>query len=129
MAFTQPIDVRFSDLDALEHVNHAVHLSYLEHARTRWWRSLLGDRPFRDEGFLVARVEIDYRLPILLGDQVRVELRCVEVGRTSFTLAYQVVGGVGILAEARSVQVMLDFSSMRPRELSPETRAWLETQG
>ena len=130
MAFSLPIDVRFSDLDALGHVNHAVFISYLEHARQRWWQTLLGERPFEEDGFLMARVEIDYRKPIGLQDPVRVELRCAHLGRTSFALAYQVIrqtDGV-ILAEAQTVQVMVDFASMRPRTLRPQTEAWLKTQ-
>jgi acyl-CoA thioesterase FadM len=60
---------------------------------------------------------------------VRVELRCAHLGHTSFTLAYKVVrekDGV-ILAEAQTVQVMVDFASMRPRALRPQTEAWLKT--
>jgi acyl-CoA thioester hydrolase len=129
MAFIQPIEVRFADLDALGHVNHATFLTYLEHARGRWWRPRLGARPFQEDGFVMARVEVDYRQPILLGDQVRVELRCDHIGNASFTLVCQVIRQDGVvMADARTVQVMLDFSTMRPRALGAETRAWLETQ-
>ena len=130
MAFIQPIEVRFSDLDALGHVNHATFLSYLEHARVTWWRPRLGARPFEDDGFVMARVEVDYRNPILLGDQVRVELRCDRVGNSSFTLACRLVREPdgAVLADARTVQVMMDFATMRPRPLTAETRAWLEAQ-
>ena len=72
----------------------------------------------------------DYRKPIALGDQVRVELRCAHLGHTSFALAYKVIretDGV-ILAEAQTVQVMVDFATMRPRILRPQTEAWLKTQ-
>jgi acyl-CoA thioester hydrolase len=130
MAFSLPIDVRFADLDALGHVNHAVFVTYLEHARTRWWQQLLAGRRFEEEGFVMARVEMDYRKPIALGDQVRVELRCAHLGHTSFALAYKVIrekDGV-ILAEAQTVQVMVDFATMRPRILRPQTEAWLKSQ-
>ena len=132
MAFSLPIDVRFSDLDALGHVNHAVFISYLEHARTQWWLQVLGERRFQEEGFLIARVEVDYRKPVgLLDGGVRVEVRCVQVGTTSFTLAYRVVRqpDAVVLAEAQTVQVMLDFESGRPRALRPQTQAWLKGQG
>jgi len=130
MAFSQPIDVRFADLDALGHVNHAVFVSYLEQARYRWWSEFLDGRPFDEEGFLIARVEIDYRKPILLGDGVRVDLRCSHVGHTSFSLAYKVVRTRDevILAEGQTVQVMMDFSTQRPKALRPPTLAWLRHQ-
>jgi len=130
MAFSLPIDVRFADLDALGHVNHAVFITYLEHARTRWWGAYLAGRAFTEEGFLIARVEIDYRKPIVLGEEVRVDLRCPHVGNTSFALAYKVVRARDevVLAEAQTVQVMMDFATQRPRPVRPQTLAWLRTQ-
>lgn len=130
MTYSYPIDVRFSDLDALGHVNHAVFVTYLEQARFHWWLAFLEGRPFEEEGFLIARVEVDYRKPILLGDSVRVELHCVKIGTTSFTLAFKVVREPdgAVFAEAHVVQVMLDFATQRPKPIGPETLAWLRTQ-
>jgi acyl-CoA thioester hydrolase len=130
MAFSHPIEVRFSDLDVMGHVNNAVIVSYLEQGRFQWWRTFLGGRKFQEEGFLMARVEVDYRQPILLGDDVRVELHCTRVGNTSFELSYRVTKGLGgdLFAEAKTVQVMLDFSTNRPKPLAESTRDWLEAQ-
>lgn len=127
MAFSHPVEVRFRDLDALGHVNHATIVTYLEVARTAWWRQRLEGRSFREEGFLIARVEMDYRKPILLGDDIAVALRVAQVGSTSFALAYQVLRrpeGM-VLAEGQSVQVMMDFQRDRPTPLSADLQAWL----
>lgn len=126
MAFSHSLEVRFRDLDALGHVNNAVVVTYLEMARWAWWQRLLGGREFQEAGFLIARVEVDYRVPIRLGDPVQVDLRCVRVGGSSFDLAYEVRRGDGtVCAEARTVQVMLDFPSGRPVPVDDEVRAWL----
>ncbi len=102
------IAVRWRDLDAFGHVNNAVYLSYLEVARVALWRSGMGGRDARDIPFVVARVEIDYRSAIELGETVRVELACESVGRRSFTLVYRILAGGRLAAEARSVQVCVD---------------------
>lgn len=130
MRFVHPLEVRFRDLDALGHVNNAVMVTYLEVARWQWWRAWLAGRPFDEEGFLIARVEVDYRQPILITDEVRVEVHCSRVGTTSFDLLYRVFRAQdgATLAEARTVQVMLDFATQAPAPLRPETRAWLEAQ-
>lgn len=131
MSFHCPIEVRFSDLDALGHVNHATMISLVEHARTRWWKAFLGVRSFQEEGFLVARLEVDYRKPVALEDAIEVELRCTQVGTTSFTLAFRVFRKPEntVMAEGHTVQVMLDFRTQRPRTLRPELVTWLNTQG
>lgn len=131
MPFSHPIEVRFRDLDAMGHVNNAVVVSFMEQARYMWWRGFLAGRAFTEEGFLIARTEVDYRKPILLGDDVRVELRCTKVGTTSFDVTYRLTQGPGgaVFAEGRTVQVMLDFATQSPAPLVERTRAWLETQG
>ena len=130
MAFSQPIEVRFADLDALGHVNHALFVTYLEHARTQWWSGYLAGKAFTEEGFVIARVELDFRKPILLGDQVRVDLRCSHVGHTSFSLSYKVmrVRDEVVLAEGQTVQVMMDFATQRPKPVRTQTQAWLRNQ-
>ena len=130
MSYVHELEVRFRDCDALGHVNNAVVLSYLEQARFHWWGQRLGGRPFREDGFLLARVEVDYRRPILLEDRVRIELSCIRLGNSSFDLAYRLTKGQDgtLLAEARSVQVMVDFATEQPSPLTADTRAWLESQ-
>ena len=131
MPYVHPIEVRFRDLDALGHVNNAVLVTLIEQARFYWWQGWLGDRPFEAEGFLIARIEVDYRRPIIMSDDVRVEIRCTRIGNTSFDLAYRVFRGQDevLLAEARTVQVMLDFRINRPSPIFEETRTWLKGQG
>ena len=129
MSFAHPIEVRFRDVDALGHVNNAVVVSYMEMARYVWWRGFLKGRAFTEEGFLVARVEVDYRRPILLGEGVQVELRCPRIGRSSFDLDYRLLRSDKLLlVEGRTVQVMLDFASGRPVAIAEATRTWLEGQ-
>ena len=130
MPFSHPIEVRFSDLDAMGHVNNALVVSYMEPARFQWWRTFLGGRKFQEEGFLIARVEVDYRMPILLGDEVQVELHCTRVGNSSFELSYRLTRGLGgeLFAEGKTVQVMLDFATSRPKPLASTTREWVEAQ-
>ncbi len=128
--FTHPIEVRFRDLDALGHVNNAVLVTFLEHARWQWWHAYLGERPFADEGFLIARIEVDYRRPILIEDHPLVEIRVGRLGNTSFDLAYRVLSRKdgALLAEAKTVQVMMDPGFQRPVPIRAETRAWMAEQ-
>ncbi len=130
MAYIHSIEVRFRDLDALGHVNNAVLVTLLEQARFYWWRGWLGERGFETEGFLIARIEVDYRRPIRMDDEVRVELRCTRIGTTSFDLVYRVFRAQdqALLAEAKTVQVMLDFDTNRPTPILAAARKWLEGQ-
>lgn len=104
------LEVRYRDLDPLGHVNNAVYLSYIELARVRYFERLgiaggaMGDGPAP----LVARAEIDYLRPVLLGQRVRVGARIERLGRTSFTMAYLVAADGEPVARAKTVHVMVD---------------------
>ena len=130
MAYIHELRPRFRDIDALGHVNNAVLITFLEQARWDWWQGYLKDRPFESEGFLIARVEADYREPIQLEDLVRIELHCTRLGTSSFDCSYRLTRGDdgALLAEAKTVQVMVNLESGRPVPISDRARTWLETQ-
>mgnify|MGYP000002760836 FL=1 len=130
MSFQHPIAVRFRDLDPLQHVNNAVTVTYLETARFAWWQDYLQGRTFESEGFLIARIEVDYKKPILLTHDVRIEIRVTHVGTKSFHLSYRVFDVLSgdTLAKALTVQVMLDFASFTSKTLSPQALSWLQSQ-
>src|SRR4051794_9755320 len=76
------IEVRWHDQDALGHVNNAVYLNYAEEVRDEWLARTLG--PETIGGWLIARIEIDYRSPLTRADAAAVATcSLVRVGRTS----------------------------------------------
>jgi len=78
------INVRFSDLDAMGHVNNAAYLTYLEEARIEYFNKLFTiPRKNLAFGAVIARIEIDYIDQIRLGDEIEVYSRCVKIGNKS----------------------------------------------
>jgi acyl-CoA thioester hydrolase len=126
--FEHELEVRFRDCDPMGHVNNAVYLTYLESARFAWWRSAFGPLALTEHGFIVARVEIDYRKAAVPGDRLLVRLRVDRVGRSSFAVGYEIVNAKTheLVAEAKSVQVAYDYAQGRSVPLSETLRARLE---
>jgi acyl-CoA thioester hydrolase len=124
--FACPVEVRYGDIDAMNHVNNAVYVSYLELARVRIWRERFGfTGSARDIPIILARVAVDYRSPIGLNDTVEVGLGVSRVGRTSFTFAYRIEASRRIAAEAETVQVHFDYAAGKPTPIPAELRAQL----
>ncbi len=126
--FRHRIEVRFRDCDLLGHVNHVVYLTFLEQARFIFWRHVTGEAAGPFAGLIIARAEIDYRAPAFAGEIVEVGIRVESIGRSSFTLANEIVSGGGgrLLAEARTVLVTYDYQANRPIPIPDSTRALLE---
>jgi acyl-CoA thioester hydrolase len=128
--FSLPVAVRFRDLDAFGHVNNAVYLTYCEMARVAYFHTLLGVVTPDEVSFILARAEVDYRLPVELTDRLEVRVRAVEVGGKSFTLAYQMVvlrdGVERVACDGRSVQVCYDSAARHSVPVPPALTAAAE---
>jgi acyl-CoA thioester hydrolase len=111
--------VRFRDVDALGHVNNAVFLTYLEEARIAYLVPLGAEAA----NMILARVEIDFRAPLRMGDELEIGVRPSTVGTKSFELEYEVRSGDTVAAEAKTVLVSFDYESGRSVELP---QAWRE---
>ncbi len=78
------VEVRFSDLDAMRHVNNARYLTYIEEARIAYFNEIFKrERSSLDYSAIVARIEIDYLQPINLGDKVEIYTRVSKFGNKS----------------------------------------------
>ena len=84
------------------HVNNAVFSTYLEESRI----GVLGGL----NAFILARVEIDFRSELRLGEEVEVRTRCSRIGSKSFDLEHEIAAGDRVVAEAKSVLVAYDYS-------------------
>ena len=93
--------VRFRDCDAMGHVNNAVYSTYLEEARI----GVLGAL----SGFILARVEIDFRAELRMGEEIEVRTRCSRIGTKSFDLEHVIAADDRVVAEAKSVLVAYDY--------------------
>ncbi len=122
------VPVRFSDTDALGHVNNAVYLSYLESARVDYLRELLGAKKIEDLGVIIARIEIDYKSPAFHHEILRVGCRVSEVGGSSIHMDYRIEDKETgrLVALAKSVLVSYDYAAARVVRVREDWREKME---
>lgn len=111
------IIVRFSDLDAMRHVNNATYLSYLEEARIAYFNDVLNrSKDNLNYSAVVARIEIDYIKPINLGDEIEVLTRVSKLGTKSSDVENLIViirqGEKIIAASALTKLVSYDYKKL-----------------
>ncbi|WP_436343207.1 acyl-CoA thioesterase [Natronorubrum sp. FCH18a] len=123
--FTVSVPVQYRDLDPLNHVNHAVYASYLEVARTDYLEEV-GGIAAEDISFVIANLEIDYRRPILKGDDPEISVRIGRLGDSSCTMEYEIRVGDDVAATAETTMVHIDADSKRPSPLPDEIREPIE---
>lgn len=110
--FTHTLTVRFRDLDALNHVNNSVYLTYLEETRIAYMAARqVGGLTNPEQGTILAHCEIDYRRPALLADTLRIELGIGSIRHSSFEFTYRVIRQADeqLIAQAMTVQVCYNY--------------------
>jgi acyl-CoA thioester hydrolase len=122
--------MRWSDMDAYGHVNNVQFLTYLEEARVEMFYELHPDEggDLLATGVIVARHEIDYRLPLVHRHApVPIDVWVSKIGGASFDLRYEVHDEGGkIYARAASTLAPYDFEKERPRRLNSRERDFLK---
>jgi acyl-CoA thioester hydrolase len=122
--FEHQVDVRWRDVDALGHVNHAVFLTYLEEGRDAFFAQTLASDPI----YVVVRLEVDLRAEVRYPDRrVTVRIEVERLGTTSLTTRETIITSANeVVAEARVVTVRWDSGQRKPVPFSEAERARLE---
>ena len=121
--YTTEIDVRFRDIDAMGHVNNAVYATYIEQARTEYYRDVL-TADLSGTSTVLASLSIDFRRAVELTDgTVTVSIDVAELGRTSITMTHEVRTGGQVVADAEATIVTLDPDSGEPTPIPDEQRS------
>lgn len=144
-----PVSLRWSDLDAYQHVNNVEMFRLLEDARiTVFWRhpevpsdeawptAVVDSGPGATSHTFVARQEIEYVRPLgFTRVPVRVEMWIGHLGGASLDVCYEVHDGAQVMprtgpsaggqpyARATTTIVAIDAATQAPRRITAEERA------
>lgn len=104
-AFSWTLRVYYEDTDAAGIVYYANFLKFFERCRTEWLRALgWGQRELalhHGVQFVVTTVQIDYRLPARLDDELQIEARVASLRRASLDFEQRALRGNDELASGR----------------------------
>lgn len=119
--FSWPARVYWEDTDGGGIVYYANYLRFLERARTEWLRGRGYDQSAlaRDTGLLfsVVNVNIHYRKPAKLDDQLTVTCEPGVNGRATARFTQHILRGEELLVEADVRVACLDAQTLKPRRL------------
>lgn len=118
LSFSFPVRVYWEDTDAGGVVYHAQYLAFMERARSEWLRGLglHQDAMKRDADlvFVVRAMDVGFRAPARLDDQLSVSVHLLECRGASLVLAQRIERDGALLVEASVRIAALRASSFRP---------------
>ena len=101
------ISTRYRDSDAMGHVNNAVYSSFMEHAATEFFGTLL-DVPTTAVPLAIVRLELDFEGQIEVGATVTSAVSVDNVGETSSVFDHELRVDDHVVASATAVRVAMD---------------------
>ena len=126
------VRVYWEDTDAGGVVYHAQYLAFMERARSEWLRGLGVEqttlRETEDLVFVVRGMELDFRAPARLDDQLQVSVILLECKGASFTLAQRIERDGALLVEAKVRIAAVRASDFRPCPIADTLLARLRSQ-
>lgn len=124
-----PLRVYIEDTDAGGIVYYVNYLKFMERARTEFMRALGFDKNFiftHELMFVVKDVQVDYRAPARLDDELRVTAALDQLGGASMVLRQTVQLGEQVLVSALIKIASVERRSLRPVRLPPQMVATLK---
>ncbi|HAW93082.1 MULTISPECIES: acyl-CoA thioesterase [unclassified Arsukibacterium] len=123
--FSEIIQPRFSETDALGHINNTVFAVWFEGARTALFRIFTPELNLKQWPLIIARVSIDYHAQTQYGEPVEIRTFISRLGGSSFDV-YQQAWQNGIkCATGTTVMVQFDYQHQQARALTEQQKTTL----
>jgi len=128
--FVLPVRVYVEDTDLGGVVYHARYLHFFERARTEWLRARgIGQKRLQaEEGliFVVTDMNIQFRSPAMMDDQLLVSAGVSSVGRARFRFDQDIrrAGDGALIATADVGATMLNANNYKPARMP----AWIKSE-
>lgn len=120
-----PIRVYWEDTDASGIVYHANYIRYMERARSELMRSIdYNQEELRRSGFgfVIAHIDIAYKRPARLEDQLRVETTLVDLKNASMIFKQSIYRDDELITDATVRLGFIDLASGRPTAIPEAMR-------
>ena len=114
-------------IDFNQHVSNIVYIEWMEIGRLKLLEEIglavhtLVERRITP---VLIKTEISYKKPLLLGDNLTIELYLTELNKTSARLFFNFIkNGKTIVAEGLQMGLFINLDTLRPHRLSDDEKA------
>ena len=128
--FLHPVTVRYLEVDRQGVVFNMWYLAYLDDAMTAFLAEgglAYGDLLAAGYDVQVVHTELDWRGPLRFGDPAAVQVELARIGRTSFTLDFEVTSSAGVAVNAATAYVAVRTDGSGKCEIPPVLLAALQS--
>ena len=117
--FTLPIAIAPADIDELGHVNNIIYLRWAQEIAIAHWRTRASAEMLANHVWVVRRHEVDYRAPLLLGDEAEARTWVAPAPQGALWARHVEIGKIGAPSSASIVShwALLDAHTRRVKRV------------
>lgn len=107
-----PIQIRFSDLDGLRHVNNTAILSYYDLGLSEYLTLVGITGTLTGDGVAKVHVEMNFHDSILLDNNISVRTKVIKIGNKSLSFFQEILDTVSGSVKSDCTTVMAGFNAL-----------------
>ncbi|KAF7769140.1 acyl-CoA thioester hydrolase [Pseudoalteromonas undina] len=123
--FTEKVMPRFSETDALGHINNTVLPVWFEAARVPIFKFFTPDLNPHNWKLIIAKVEVSFVGELFYAHEVTINSSIEQIGNSSFVIRQEAWQQDKCCAIGKTVMVRYDFASKTKQMLSADEKAAL----
>jgi acyl-CoA thioester hydrolase len=123
--FSETLMPRFSETDALGHINNTALPTWFEAARTPFFRFFTPDLDCNNWKLIVAKIEVEFKGELFYGQEITIESSVERIGNSSFVIRQEVYQHDELCAAGLATMVRFDFQQKCSVALSDNEKSKL----
>ena len=114
-----PIQVRFADIDMMNHVNNSVQITYCDVARVEYFEKVFNMKIGRTaESLIIASLHIDFYSPTFINEHVHVQNKILQIGNKSLLMAQQIINSDTKDLKTRIVTTLAGYDHLQLKAIA-----------
>ena len=123
------VTLRYSDMDALGHLNNAVYATLFEAGRVAYVEQALLPLTPAGAGYVIVKLTIDFKAEARYPGTAAISTRVMRVGGSSITFAQELRVNGSLAATGESICALFDLTARRAMRCPEPMRAFLTARG
>jgi acyl-CoA thioester hydrolase len=124
--WTNSLQPRFVETDALGHVNNTVLPVWFEEARTPIFELFCPGLDVNNWHLIIAKIEVEFLAEIYYGKKVEIRTYMEKIGNSSMVIGHEAWQEGKLTAKGNAVMIHFDHDSKSSKAIPEDTRAILE---
>jgi len=126
--YLEQVSTRYSDQDAMGHINNVAYAAYIEAGRLGYFLNLMASSGKVDLNYVLANLNIDYRAEMHFPGVIFVGVKMLRLGNSSLTTGYGLFKDGICHATATCVNVHIDIATRKSTSIEARIQQLLLTE-